>query len=169
MTASYFVFLLPAGWVSACFACRSEGRQSPFHSHLNYARVPAGYLAAWPSLLSGIRTSTAPTWQIGVLVLGLAAIIFVGLYLSQLERRHPIVHYRPRPSAVHALYCPCLCTVQLIAGALLCCVPCARSASGVQLCDASACLGDRSACMSVTPTPECQCTHVGFVRLELWR
>ncbi|KAK9798228.1 hypothetical protein WJX73_009904 [Symbiochloris irregularis] len=61
--------------------------------------ITARYLAGLPKLLSGISSSPAPIWQIAAMFLGLAAIIFAGMYLSQLERRHPIVHYRPRPSA----------------------------------------------------------------------
>ena len=74
-------------------------------------RACTGYLGTVPLILHNLRLAAPPAWKLGLAVLGIAAIIFAGLFISQVERRHPIVHYRQRtfavrPSAVMHMHLP---------------------------------------------------------------
>ena len=64
------------------------------------AWVCAGYLALLPMLRGCIARKGAPVWQLVLVILGVCAIIYAGLYLSQVERRFRIVHFRKRVFAV---------------------------------------------------------------------
>lgn len=60
----------------------------------------AGYFASLPTILQLLSMRRPPYWKLGAAGLAVAAVIYVGIYLSQIERRYPIIHYKQVDLAV---------------------------------------------------------------------
>lgn len=61
-----------------------------------------GYVTTVPSMLQLVSLHSPPVWKLAAAALAVSGILFIGLYLSQLERRYSIIHYKPQAFAVSA-------------------------------------------------------------------